>query len=138
MNGNKIISSDKKDDYADEIKNNIKTSYCAAPNLNSSRLEELYLVDITDGSGNITHGAPWYGNEEEIKKRVGCDLNGNDYEYNKQKYKGKNLINTLSGKTIIEVTNEIDNSKYLMDGDTPTDLLQQYEMPTIEVVYIIK
>lgn len=105
--------------------------------MSADELENLYKVDITEGSGDITHGAPWYGNEEEIKKRVGSDLNGSDYIYNGQKYKGKDLITTLTGKTIIEVTNEIDNSKYLKDGTETTDLLQQYEMPTIEVVYII-
>lgn len=135
MNGNNIISN--KENYASEISENIKTSYCDNPELSISDLENLYKVDITKGSGDITHGAPWYGNEEEIKKRVGSDLNGSDYIYNGQKYKGKDLITTLTGKTIIEVTNEIDNSKYLKDGTETTDLLQQYEMPTIEVVYII-
>ena len=34
-------------------------------------------------------------------------------------------------KKIIEVTNEIDNSKYL------ENLLQQYQMPTLEIIYIV-
>ena len=39
---------------------------------------------------------------------------------------------------IIEVINEIDNSNYLKDeNDKNTSLLQQYELPTVEVVYIL-
>ena len=48
-----------------------------------------------------------------------------------------NLINELKGKRIVEVTNEIDNSTYLKDGSTETNLLQSYSMPTVEIVYII-
>ena len=39
---------------------------------------------------------------------------------------------------IIEVITEIDNSEYVKDNDNTTNLLKQYELPTIEVVYIIK
>ena len=58
-------------------------------------------------------------------------------------YTGKNIITELTGKTIIEVTNEIDQSTYLEDKDDEgnpidTNLLQQYEMPTVEIVYIIQ
>lgn len=138
MLGNAVVDDDNKSNYVDRIVNNIKTTYCFAPSLDVNSFEALYKVDITDGSGSITHGAPWYGNEEQIKKRVGCDLNGSDYKYNGQTYTGLNLIDALNGKTIVEVTNEIDNSTYLMDGTEETNLLQQYEMPTIEVVYIIQ
>ena len=58
--------------------------------------------------------------------------------YNGQTYTGKNIITELTGETIIEVTNEIDKSIYLKDGTEETNLLQQYEMPTVEIVYIIQ
>ena len=48
----------------------------------------------------------------------------------------------MRNKKIVEVTNEIDRSSYLTeteeDGTTiQTNLLQQYELPTVEIVYII-
>ena len=42
------------------------------------------------------------------------------------------IIDIMKEKTIIEVTNEIDRSNYL------ANLVQQYNMPTVEVIYILK
>ena len=56
------------------------------------------------------------------------------------------MWNTLKPKSdankIVEIVREIDTSKYLTEGEgtgdeVKTDLLQEYEMPTIEVVYIL-
>ena len=47
------------------------------------------------------------------------------------------MLNELKGKTIVEVTNEIDESQYLEDDGQGTNLLQQYQMPTTEIIYII-
>ena len=133
-------------EYIERLNVNTETEY-AEPDFDASALENIYKIEVPGSS--ITHGAPWYGNEEEIQKRIACDLNGSEYkkEYKnalgditaEQKYQGKNLINILTSgnPTIIEVTNEIDNSKYLEDGDDKTDLVQEYVMPTLEIVYII-
>lgn len=60
----------------------------------------------------------------------------------KKKNGRKKLLEQLKNKKIIEVTNEIDRSAYLTetgeDGEPiVTNLLQQYEMPTVEIVYIL-
>ena len=51
-----------------------------------------------------------------------------------------NLENKLSGKKIIEVVNNIDTSSYLKDEDSnkDTNLLTEYQMPTLEIIYIIQ
>lgn len=134
-------SNIEKDGYIDSVtetlEDNMKVKIDGEelkPNIN---LKELYKIKI-QGTGTIYYGAPWYGNDNEIKERIISDISGRTYNYNKKEYEGKNLNEKLNGKTIIEVTNEIDVSKYLQDGDTKTDLLQQYEIPTVEVIYILK
>lgn len=134
-----------KNDYTEKLNENTKTAYINNPKFNTNKLEELYNIEIIGGSSKQKCGAPWYGNDEQIRKRISCDLNGKTYEYNNQKHKGESikLLEKLEeADTIVEVINEIDNSIYLKDKDKDgtdktTDLLQQYEMPTIEVVYII-
>ena len=51
---------------------------------------------------------------------------------------GKKLKEELGNKKIIEVVNEIDTSEYIKDGSNTTSLLKEYQLPTIEVVYIIE
>ena len=125
-----------KEDFADKIKDNISINarkYTTSNSITLSKdtLESLYKVDVT-GNNQIKVGAPWYGNESEIIKRCNIDISGTSkYKYNNIEYKGKNIYSTLKNKRIIEVINEIDNSKYV--GDT---LLQDYQLPTIEIVYI--
>ena len=112
------------------------------PNFSPSKLEELYEITVR-GNSEIKCGAPWYGNETEIIKRINTDIfpaedGGSDYTLNDQTYEGKGIGVKLNSATrIVEVINEIDNSQYLQDGDVETSLLQQYQLPTIEVVYII-
>lgn len=130
---------EQKNDYIDEIKKNISTTYVDQINLN---LEEVYEL-TTEGNSKIKCGAPWYGNEEQIRLRISKDIEGDDYTYNKQTYTNKilqqdgGLQGLLEGKKIVEVTNEIDQSKYLEDNGEKTNLLQEYQMPTVEIVYII-
>lgn len=123
--------------FADQIKYNISIN--AGKYLNSGKtikltkdtLVSLYEVKVT-GNNQIKVGAPWYGNESEIIKRCNIDISGaRTYTYNNINYTGKDIYRKLNGKQIIEVINEIDNSKYV--GDT---LLQDYQLPTIEIVYI--
>lgn len=138
-------AEDQKNDYIKKIKENIGTKYISSANIDLD-LVSLYKISVT-GNGTIECGAPWYGNDEEIQKRINADISGSTYKYNGQEYNAdsankKNLLETLSGKKIIEVTNEIDQSKYLSDtneaGDTiETNLLQQYQMPTVEIIYIV-
>lgn len=123
-----------RNEFAEKIKNNIQIN--AKKYLNSGQeisldIESLYKVDVT-GNTSIKVGAPWYGNESEIIKRCNIDISGaGTYTYNNINYTGKDIYTKLNGKPIIEVINEIDNSKYV--GDT---LLQDYQLPTIEIVYI--
>lgn len=136
--------------YITKLINNTTTDY-VTPKFSKDILEGLYEIDVT-GNSKIKCGAPWYGNDEQIQRRINYDINGGTYEYNGQTYEGKNLIETykLDEKTIVEVTNEIDQSTYLKQTDEngnpildengnslDSDLLQQYDMPTIEIVYII-
>lgn len=132
-------------DYLDIIKNNLKTTYVEKVELEESNLKNLYTIETQNkdenGKRRTTCGAPWYGNNEEIKKRINVNINGGTYENNGQKYtisSGNALNNLLNGKTIIEVVNEIDQSKYLSDGSNETNLLQQYKMPTVEIIYIVQ
>ena len=129
------VKDDAKTKYAIELKYSTRTIY-VEPEFTETILEKLYEITIP-GNSSIKCGAPWYGNENEIQKRIACDLNGAEYKYNNQKYTGENLLNELDGKKIVEVINEIDQSKYLEADSQDTDLLQQYEMPTVEIVYII-
>lgn len=123
------------DEYKKALEKNTTTTY-VKPKFTGTELEYLYKIDV-EGNSGIKYGAPWYGDDNEIQKRINVDISGGTYEYNKQTYEGKELLNKLSGKTIIEVTNEIDQSKYLEDSGSATNLLQQYEMPTVEIVYIV-
>lgn len=125
--------------YLKTLNSNLKISYESSTSFTKRKLENLYK--LTNSDNKTTYGAPWYGNDEEIQKRINVNINGGTYENNGQKYEIENrdcLNKILVGKTIIEVVNEIDQSKYLSDGDQKTDLLQQYTMPTVEIIYIIK
>lgn len=128
-----------KDTYINKLNENTKTDYINSnPSFSEDTLRRLYKITITSSSTSARNcGAPWYGNEEQIRKKIACDIKKDVYEYNNQTYQGIGLMNELNDKTIVEVINEIDNSTYLKDGEKETDLLQQYEMPTIEIVYII-
>ena len=128
-------AQEQKNDYIDEIKKNISTIYVEKNDIKLN-LEEIYRL-TTEGNSKIKCGAPWYGNEEQLRLRISKDIDGGVYTYNKQTYWGKGLRSLLSGKEIIEVTNEIDQSKYLEDNGEKTNLLQEYQMPTVEIVYII-
>ena len=118
----------------DNSHNITKTTYVKEPNF--SNLKELYKITTIDNKNE--YGAPWLGDNAKIQERINADMFGGTCQYNNGiKYKGIGLFSALKGKKIIEVTNEIDVSTYLQDGTETTDLLQQYEMPTVEIIYII-
>lgn len=130
--------------YLTILKKNLKTNYISGNvNLTKTELKNLYTITTLNkenGKYKTTCGAPWYGNNEEIQKRINVNINGGTYENNGQSYKIENnncLNSILKNKQIIEVVNEIDQSKYLSDNGETTDLLQQYTMPTVEIIYII-
>lgn len=132
-----------KEKYAEQLGENLTTEYVNCE-MDVVDLERIYAV-TTDGNIKIKCGAPWLGNDKEIRKRINADIAGTKAEFKSSKqtyqgtYPGEGLLEKLDkANNIIEVTNEIDQSKYLNDGsNNPTDLLQQYEMPTVEVIYII-
>lgn len=136
--GNTVSANTIRGNFAEQIKRNISNNYIKYENLKLD-LENLYEIEV-DGNSKIECGAPWYGNDKEIIKRINAEIGGFEYELNNQKYnynESKNLSEALENKKIVEVVNEIDNSKYLQDGENSTSLLQQYELPTIEVIYIV-
>lgn len=136
--GNTVSANTIRGNFAEQIKKNISNNYIKYENLKLD-LENLYAIKV-DGNNNIKSGAPWYGNDKEIIKRINAEIGGFGYELNNQKYNyngSKKLSEALENKKIVEVVNEIDNSKYLQDGENSTSLLQQYELPTIEVIYIV-
>lgn len=127
--------------YISDLNTNTSTEYAKSPNFSIGKLKSLCDIKEKDpitGLDSNTNGAPWYGETEEIYKKIGCDFTGEEYTYLNFSYKrDEGLINKLKNKKIVEVTKEIDNSKYLKDGGINTNLLQEYTMPTIEIVYII-
>ncbi len=120
------------DDYEKKINEYIKNPYISS--IGEIDLKKLYKLEIEGSTEKQKKfGAPWYGHEKEIIRRINADISGNEYKKDTKKYKGKDIYNILSNaKEIIEVINEIDNSKYLQE-----ELLEQFQLPTVEVVYII-
>lgn len=144
-NWNNIDTTTIPEEYSKYLENNTFTRY-AAPKFwdgttSTSKLKTIYSLNDPK-NGAIICGAPWYGNSLEINKRISAEISGKTYTYNGQSFTRENLKNVLASATkIIEVTNEIDNSKYLKYTESGTEvqtsLLEEYEMPTIEVIYII-
>lgn len=134
--GNNDLLNTLFSEMKDSLEKNTKNKY-ATPNFDANTLKRIYNIEINT---NVTCGAPWNGNPSEILKRVNADIKGSYYSYNNQIHDGGriNLLNALEGKTIVEVTNEIDESQYLEDDGQGTNLLQQYQMPTTEIIYIIR
>ena len=128
-----------KEDYVKKIKENLTNTYVTNINLNKSNLENLYSIDVKGSDNKIKCGAPWYGNPTEIISRCNADIAGAQYTIygDNITYQGKGVKAEITGKTIVEVINEIDNSAYL-DDSGKTDLLQQYQLPTTEIIYILK
>lgn len=140
--GKTVTANAQKEKYATKLKENTTVKVyneTIEPNFSIQNLEEIYRIKVT-GNDNIKCGAPWYGSEKEIIKRINTDIGGqNPYTLNGQTYQNdKKIKEKLEGKRIVEVVNTIDNSKYLDDGEgVDTKLLQEYQLPTIEVIYII-
>lgn len=138
---NNINNPDGLKAYINQLKENTQNNY-ATPKFTQSSLEKIYAIHAT-GNSNIKCGAPWYGSDKEIRRRINADIAGEEYTYNNQTYNyGTNQVNLFNKLTkarrIVEVTNEIDQSQYLKDNGQETSLLQQYQMPTVEVIYIIQ
>ena len=118
------ITSEAKEKYIEQLKKNttikkwnngskLELNY-KYNNENDNSLYELYTLDVT--GSNIKCGAPWYGNDTEINKRINADVGGYAYKLNNQTRKIEtSLHDELKNKTIVEVVNEIDNSDYLKD-----------------------
>ena len=116
------LTDDAVEKYVALLNKNTKNSYIEV---------DMYTFDTIDNNtlysiyGNTQISAS--GDEAQTQKRINEKLSGSN---------GLLAKLTTSSK-IVEVTNEIDESTYLKDGDEVTDLLQQYQMPTIEIIYIV-
>ena len=140
--GSILSKVDIQNNIRDQIRKNLTTTYIKEFEDITLDLTEIYKIEV-DGNSTIKVGAPWYGNEKEIIKRCNADISGEDYIYGTAgsagniTYKGKKLWEKLNVKAnnrkITEVIKEIDQSKYIGE----TNLLQEYQLPTIEVIYIV-
>lgn len=87
---------------------------------------ELYKVSSSNNL-SIKHGSPWFGNSDEIVKRIRCDIDGTKYtrngitytgkklnQYKDKKFKEKFLEIQTSGETIIETDDE-NNVEYSLE-----------------------
>lgn len=98
---------------------------------------ESDFIKLYETQNRLAKGAPT--TTAGRKERIKADINGGEYTFGGQTYEGKNIIGIYeslgSNKKIIEITKEIDNSKYFEDSD----LLDAdgYQMPTVEVIYVI-
>lgn len=131
--GNPLNAKEILKKYAEVIEKNISVEKYDV-SIKDIDLRELYK---TDGNTTKKFGAPWLVNEKEIIKRINADIGGFGYSYNGQTYEGKKIKGQFGDEKFIEVVNEIDNSQYLQDADNKTSLLQEYQLPTIEIVYIV-
>lgn len=141
--GSILSKVDIQNNIRDQIRKNLTTTYIKEFEDITLDLTEIYKIEV-DGNSTIKVGAPWYGNEKEIIKRCNADISGEDYIYGTAgsagniTYKGKKLWDKLEVKAnnrkITEVIKEIDQSKYIGE----TNLLQEYQLPTIEVIYIVE
>ena len=109
------------------------------PNFN----DFIKFYTYTDSRGNEGIGAEWY-NETEIIKHVNAIITGNDYIINSHTYSinEETALENYKESNFIEILNTKDTSKYLEDTSednqkVKTDLQTQYQMPTIEIIYII-
>ena len=125
-----------KKKFIENLKNNLTCRINGSgftPNISETNLTNLYkMVD-----GKIC--APWYGNHENIMRRINADITKepNVAFYDKQ-YNGIGLYYYYKDAKFYEITKEIDNSKYYKDSSVKTGLLKDYQMPTVEVIYIVK
>ena len=132
MNSWNGIENEEKEKFAEKISENLTVTVGneeIKPSIDTQKLENLYKME------NGTICAPWFGNSSNILNRIKADITGTEININNYIYKGKGLKNY---DKFIEITKEIDNSKYYKDGESNTNLLEQYEMPTVEVIYIIE
>jgi len=123
--------------YIKELNKNTYNVYIAEELFKYTNKETNTLKEIFGDSNAV-----WYVNDTEIQKRINADISGSKYIFNGKTYEGKNLLEKLKDKQIIEVINEIDQSNYLIDTNEEgenieTNLLQAYKMPTVEIIYII-
>ena len=96
----------KYEEYIKELNKNTKTAYVSDVKFSDDTFQNIYRVT---GNTKIECGAPWYGNEEQIQKRINADISGGTYiSLNGYKYEGYDLLGELKDKKIVEVTNEID------------------------------
>jgi len=123
--------------YIKELNKNTYNVYIGEELFKYTNKETNTLKEIFGDSNAV-----WYANEAEIQKRINADISGSEYIFNEKTYEGKKLLNKLKDAQIIEVINEIDQSKYLIETNEEgenieTNLLQAYKMPTVEIIYII-
>ena len=74
--GQRVTANEQKQNYVETIKNNITVTIDGdtfEPSLSTEILEDLYEITV-EGNNKIQCGAPWYGNETEIIKRINEDI----------------------------------------------------------------
>lgn len=148
-----LLDEDTRRKVAERIRDNLNSrdlkEYISSSTdkitFDEGTIETLYKIDKDGAStGSKLVGAPWVGNSKQIIKRINADISGGTYTYtgatyNKDKEENKKLSTVLDNNDgkFIEILTEIDNSEYLKDSGAETSLLQQYELPTVEIIYIV-
>ena len=114
LSGWNLRSTEERDKIASLISENLTNDYVSI-RLNGRMLGELY--ELRDQNNRVIYGENWRANDQTIERKINADISGEKFENVGLTYQGKGLLDKLKGKQIIEVTNEIDQSKYLQyDG----------------------
>lgn len=106
------------------------------PNINEDDLTKLYKL-------NGVTCAPWYGNHENIMRRINADITGEtNVGFYDKTYNGIGLYDEYKDAKFYEITKEIDTSEYYTvvneDGSkSEIELLKEYHMPTVEIIYVL-
>lgn len=82
------LQDEVKDKYATILKSNTTVTLSDSkiePIFNIDTIEGLYKIEVDEGKSPIKCGAPWYGNETEIIKRINADIGGYGYILNRTK-----------------------------------------------------
>lgn len=126
----------QKTEFINSLKSKIKVKINAVDI--EPDLDETDFIKLYETQNGLAKGAPITTSER--RERIKADINGGEYSCGGQTYEGKDLMTKCkkidgTNKEIIEITKEIDNSKYFQN----TELLDAdgYQMPTVEVIYVI-
>lgn len=128
-----------KQEFIDNLNHNLTCRINGSiftPNINEDDLTKLYKL-------NGVTCAPWYGNHENIMRRINADITREtNVRFYDKTYNGIGLYYNYNAAKFYEITKEIDTSEYYTvvnaDGsESEIELLKEYHMPTVEIIYVL-